>query len=364
MITPKHRRERAMTKTEFIAWQAKSHDALGLRRAYIDIGGDLVTGLVLSQIVYWHLPARSGKSRLRVVRNGQKWLVKKRNDWWDEVRVTAKQVDRALKVLRGKGLITTAIHRFDGNPTTHVAVDWQAFLDAVGQIVEPVLTEAGSQSIPTGKKEVGNKVTSLTKTTTETTSEISNYSNRHSASRQNDKPDDLGRPEDGVRSAVGACESGEVSAELTPEAEKFVGVFLNRRAFRRPQPKEFRKLNLGVAKVFAVGCMAKDIAVPTKAFTYHIVEYLESHPNYLVSSWLSILNEYRLGAFASEYGVDYDLLDLALNPDECFGTYVRNETECNGNCKHRRACMAHKRLLPKRLVEHIRSVSDGEAEKH
>ena len=45
-----------MTRQEFIAWEQVSRDTIDVKRCYVDIAGDLVAGILLSQIVYWHLP--------------------------------------------------------------------------------------------------------------------------------------------------------------------------------------------------------------------------------------------------------------------------------------------------------------------
>ena len=74
------------TFEQFLLWERASRDTLEVKRTYIDMAGDLVAGVVLSQIVYWHLPSREGKARLQVEREGVLWLAKSRTDWWDEWR--------------------------------------------------------------------------------------------------------------------------------------------------------------------------------------------------------------------------------------------------------------------------------------
>lgn len=64
--------------------------------AYIDITGDLVAGTLLSQIMYWFA---DGKNRPTVNRDGYFWIAKRREDWMNEIRITSKQYDRAIKIL-------------------------------------------------------------------------------------------------------------------------------------------------------------------------------------------------------------------------------------------------------------------------
>ena len=112
----------------FLLWERSSRDTIEVKRAYIDMAGDLVAGIVLSQIVHWHLPSRDGRTRLRVKRDGHLWLAKGRADWWAECRVSPKQADRALALLAEQGLIEVRLFRFAGAPTKHVRIVPEAFL--------------------------------------------------------------------------------------------------------------------------------------------------------------------------------------------------------------------------------------------
>lgn len=113
---------------QFLLWERSSRDTIEVKRAYIDMAGDLAAGIVLSQIVYWHLPSRDGRTRLRVKRDGHLWLAKGRADWWAECRVSPKQADRALAVLEQRGSIEVRLVRFAGAPTKHVRIVPEAFL--------------------------------------------------------------------------------------------------------------------------------------------------------------------------------------------------------------------------------------------
>lgn len=128
-------------QASFLAWEAHSRDTLKIKRCYVDVvGGDLIAGILLSQIIYWHLPDDSGQSRLKIERDGHKWLAKKRLDWWNECRITPKQFDSAIRLLESKHLIKTTIYKFDNSPTKHIRVDWENFLSALAQVVQnPVI---------------------------------------------------------------------------------------------------------------------------------------------------------------------------------------------------------------------------------
>lgn len=131
-----------MTREEFLAFEGASRDSIDVKRCYIDMVGDLVAGVLLSQIIYWHLPGENGNLRLRVEIEGELWLAKRREDWWEECRISKKQFDRAAEVLEAAGLIITIVKRFAGNPTKHVRINWPVFLEKLAS------TTAGKNEIP------------------------------------------------------------------------------------------------------------------------------------------------------------------------------------------------------------------------
>lgn len=117
---------------EFLKWEEASRDTIDVKRCYIDLAGDLVTGILLSQIIYWYLPSKRGESRLRIKRrDGKHWMAKGRRDWWDECRVTPKQFDRSIGILRAKGLVETRLWKFRGSPTLHVCLNMPALVEGV-----------------------------------------------------------------------------------------------------------------------------------------------------------------------------------------------------------------------------------------
>lgn len=117
-----------MNFEEFLVWEAYSRDTIDFKKVYVDIADDLIAGLLLSQIIYWYLPGKDGKSKLRVKKEGFYWIAKQRNEWWDEVRIKTRQFDRALKILADKEIVITKIFRFNGLTTTHVRLNIPIFL--------------------------------------------------------------------------------------------------------------------------------------------------------------------------------------------------------------------------------------------
>ena len=176
---------------QFLLWERASRDTIEVKRLYIDMAGDLAAGVVLSQIVYWHLPNRDGHARLQVHREGKLWLAKGRADWWEECRISPKQADRALRVLEQRGLVEVRLFHFRNAPTKHVRILPDGFLRAwsgelaggsgtAGPEEAPTLdlprrtksisTKGRNPLSPEGKMHLPRRVKSLdTETTTETT---------------------------------------------------------------------------------------------------------------------------------------------------------------------------------------------------
>ena len=119
----------------FLKWEQLSRDSIDVKRMYLDIAGDLVAGVLLSQIIYWYLPDKEGRTKLRVRKDGRLWLAKGRNDWWDECRITAKQYDRAIGLLEEKGLVEKRLYKFNGAPTTHISLKTDALMSHIQSIL-------------------------------------------------------------------------------------------------------------------------------------------------------------------------------------------------------------------------------------
>ena len=174
---------------KFLHWEQASRDTIDFKKAYVDIAEDLIAGLLLSQIVYWHLPnSETGKAKLRVKKEGHLWIAKSRTDWWDEIRITGKQFDRASNILVKKGLIEKKTFKFNGSPTVHIRLLWENFLPkwyktinrAAEALSDMDFTQRGKSNspkvengiYPKGKMEFDQRGKSITENTTEITSKI------------------------------------------------------------------------------------------------------------------------------------------------------------------------------------------------
>jgi len=176
---------------DVLSAEALAHDSILFRRVYFDIAGDLASGLVLAQIVYWFSPAKDGRVRLRVQRNGRLWLVKRASDWWHEVRVKERTARRILQKLKSKGLLDVEVHKYAGTPqtyvwlnevelgrqvATHLSTEEQAVVDDENVPIEPKngsdLSKLAESTCPNWPNQLGqNEQIFNTETTTETTTE-------------------------------------------------------------------------------------------------------------------------------------------------------------------------------------------------
>ncbi len=125
-----------MVFNDFLVWEMTSRDTIDFKKIYVDLVNDLIAGLLLSQIVYWHLPNSQGEPKLRVERDGLLWLVKSREDWWKETRITTRQYDRAIKILDSLGIVTTKLYKFNGTPVIHLHLNWDVFLTRMNALLE------------------------------------------------------------------------------------------------------------------------------------------------------------------------------------------------------------------------------------
>lgn len=115
----------------FLKVEKANKDFIKLNLSYIDMTGDIIAGIMLSQIIYWHLPSKNGNSKLRVIKGGEEWIAKRRVDWFDECRITLKQYIRAIKILEDKGIVKTKVFKFYGEPTVHISLNKEKFASLI-----------------------------------------------------------------------------------------------------------------------------------------------------------------------------------------------------------------------------------------
>ncbi|MFA5034016.1 MAG: hypothetical protein WC614_13495 [bacterium] len=97
---------------------------------------DLVAGILLSQIVSWYSPSKSGGTKLRVQRDGKFWLVKKRTDWFNECYISDKQYDRAIKILKKLDLLECRLIKFNGVPNVGIFLHKDVLLSNVNSYIQ------------------------------------------------------------------------------------------------------------------------------------------------------------------------------------------------------------------------------------
>jgi len=167
---------------DFLRWEEIDYDSINVKRIYIDIAEDLIAGILLSQIVYWHLPSkRDGNSKLKVKKGNKLWLAKGREDWWDECRITPRQFDRAIGILAEKGIIEKKLFRFNGSPMTHIRLIPDALMEHINDAltkkntcdaVNWILTKSENPYLQKCEIQLDKSVKTLTYNTTDNTTDI------------------------------------------------------------------------------------------------------------------------------------------------------------------------------------------------
>lgn len=78
------------------------------------LGGDLSAAVLLSQLLWWHQPSKSGRPKLKYERDGHRWLIRADDDWWEDCRLTLRQVRRIRDLLRGGAIVEHKVVRISG----------------------------------------------------------------------------------------------------------------------------------------------------------------------------------------------------------------------------------------------------------
>ncbi|MEK5105007.1 hypothetical protein MKX83_24000 [Cytobacillus sp. FSL M8-0252] len=120
----------------FINWEQTTKDTIDVKKTYIDISDDFMSGVLLSQIVYWYLPNKEGKSKLRVKKDGHFWIAKKVEDWHEEIRFSRRNYETAIKKLVEKEIVVKKRFKFNGTPTTHIRLNIPVFLMKLNEVLQ------------------------------------------------------------------------------------------------------------------------------------------------------------------------------------------------------------------------------------
>ena len=158
---------------EFLAWEKASKDTIDFKKIYVDIADDFIAGALLSQIIYWHLPTKEGRSKLRVYKNDKLWLAKQRSEWWEELRITSRQYDRAINILEKKGIVEVWNTMFNAKRTPHIYLREDVLLKLVNEQLNSSKSQH-STVLRNGNTGIAQNVTPITETTTEITKKVRN----------------------------------------------------------------------------------------------------------------------------------------------------------------------------------------------
>lgn len=115
---------------------------------YIDITGDLIQGTLLARILYWFGDGKGNTSKVRIYKDGHYWIAKQRSDWWDEIRITKRQFDRAIAGLKDGGFVITAKYKFNSMPTMHIRPNYEVIRQKIAEWEQNLALEIEQAETP------------------------------------------------------------------------------------------------------------------------------------------------------------------------------------------------------------------------
>lgn len=130
------RRENAALR-KYAAIQKATEEKIGCQSIYVDIAGSLEAAFVLDELIFFTLPrGETGKSALRIWKDGVLWMAVRRAEWWNRKRLTAHQADGAVEKLVKQNLIFKQIFKFNAQPTVHLRLNVTEFFKRYGEELE------------------------------------------------------------------------------------------------------------------------------------------------------------------------------------------------------------------------------------
>ena len=112
-----------------------SNSKLVIPRFYIDLTGDHVSALILSQLLYWS----------ERTTNPDGWFWKTAQQWYEELRVTSYQISRVIKGTKATpGLQTfgveTKLSKVQGAPVCHYRINRYLLMEAISKFLQNQLS--------------------------------------------------------------------------------------------------------------------------------------------------------------------------------------------------------------------------------
>jgi len=212
---------------KFLEWKRQTQSRfVEFRLVYFDITGDLVAGTLLAQIMYWFSRSKNGQPRVEKFTNGRYWLAKKRSDWFEECRISAKQYDRAIAILEDRGFVSTKVMKFGGTPMPHLSVNWRELneqivsAESAAQNGTKILTNDENGSCPYRQIDNPQAVKSLTNSNT--SDNHLNNNNDHCVGSPNGEEQEMiphADLERLTREFLAACQLEKVYSSTTTDAE-------------------------------------------------------------------------------------------------------------------------------------------------
>lgn len=90
--------------------------------------GNVVAGVLLSQILYWFRPDAQGKTKVKVKQDGKVWVAKHRKEMMEETGLTLWEYKQSIALLVKLGLIQYKRFGFAGKVTPHIWLDVPAMV--------------------------------------------------------------------------------------------------------------------------------------------------------------------------------------------------------------------------------------------
>lgn len=146
-------------------------NVLTIPRVFIDIAGDHLSALFLSQCIYWSDKGRDG------------WFYKSEKEWHEELGLSPFQIKRVRENLVNLSFIETKLKRANAAPTMHYRVDFGLLTNSIIEKLNNRETQQSDYAV-SQQSDYEETQQSLTEITQEITTEIDeNEKRRHLSSK-------------------------------------------------------------------------------------------------------------------------------------------------------------------------------------
>ncbi len=105
-----------------------SEGRISYRKDFVDLTGDVISAIVLTDLIYLHQPNKRNKRRFNAYSKGDiGWIARTLDQWSEKTRLTKRQIQYSIDKMVKQDIVIRENHRYMGLRTMHLRINEPVF---------------------------------------------------------------------------------------------------------------------------------------------------------------------------------------------------------------------------------------------